>query len=425
MSARTGAPIGASRRPRPAAGFTLAELLVSLSLFVVVVVGILAIFDFNGKLARAQAEIATMQQSLRVSHHEVVRLIRMAGRGPVPLRDPGKQIPRGVAVEVINNVAAGTQVGFTANVGPQVQQGTDILIVRGVLSSPIYQINNADASTFTKTDPAVSGTVRIEDESPTGVSQDLTPLIRTICDDSDLPEALVIISPLQDATYAVVELDPATTRSGVDCTAPASVETVTVSFKMNGTHGAAYNGLSPNGAFPDNLTSAAFVGVLEEYRFYVRPVAAGTDLQPKFSRARVFPGTDAPYANSNNNWQVDIADNVFDLQVAMGLDSDDNGTLADAGDAGDEWLFNHSNDNAGESKWNTIVGSAPPRGTPLYYLRLSLLARTGRRDLGYKAPILVAVEDHAYPANDPLNTDRERMYRRRMLQTVVDMRNLS
>ncbi|HYG62885.1 MAG TPA: hypothetical protein VEL74_09915, partial [Thermoanaerobaculia bacterium] len=66
---------------------------------------------------------------------------------------------------------------------------------------------------------------------------------------------------------------------------------------------------------------------------------------------------------------------------------------------------------------------------PLYYVRWNLLARTARRDTKYEAPVLGRIEDRTYAAADPLNransaNGTERMFRRRIIQTVVNLRNL-
>jgi hypothetical protein len=64
---------------------------------------------------------------------------------------------------------------------------------------------------------------------------------------------------------------------------------------------------------------------------------------------------------------------------------------------------------------------------PLYYVRITTLARTDRLDPDYTSPPIEAIEDHVY--NEPdLPADSasklERSYRRRLLETVVDLRNL-
>ena len=55
------------------------------------------------------------------------------------------------------------------------------------------------------------------------------------------------------------------------------------------------------------------------------------------------------------------------------------------------------------------------------------LARTDRRDRNYQAPLLATVEDKDYSASpfNVFNSREERMFRRRLLTTVVDLRNVS
>ena len=62
-----------------------------------------------------------------------------------------------------------------------------------------------------------------------------------------------------------------------------------------------------------------------------------------------------------------------------------------------------------------------------FYVRVNLLARTGRHDVQYRAPLVVSIEDHAYNQNptdpeDP-NGSIGLTMRRRLVQTVVGMRN--
>jgi hypothetical protein len=408
-------------------------MLVTLLIMSFVVLGVLELFDFSSKLARSQTNISDMQQSLRAAQYDIVRLIRMAGRGPLPLRTAGRAVPTGIALEVFNNVPANTKIDGAAGSGPAVLTGTDILTIRGVFNSSLYQVNYGDAATYQKT--ATGGTVTIAAKSPTGVPHDLEPLLDVICDTSDVPEALLLVSPLDDAVYAVVELDAAGSRASVSCSAaPSTVTTVEVDFRFTGgTHANAYRALSAGGVFPAGLTSVAFLGLLEEYRFYIREIYAvdgdtSTDLIPRFSKARVYPGTDVAYKDDPVNWRNDIADQIFDLQVALGIDGNEDGLITDAGDGSDEWLFNHASDNASDAKWNTVQpATIPDRESRLYNLRLTTMARTGRRDTTYQAPVLTLVEDHSYAAapSNRFNERWERAFRRRALQTIVDMRNVS
>ena len=135
--------IRASRIARGSAASPSSRSSVSLIVTVIVLLGVLALFDFSNKLTRVQTNISDMQQSLRVAQTDSVRLIRMAGRGGLPLGN----LPDGTAVAVANNVADGTHVGDAAT--PEVVPGSDVLTIRGVFASPIYQVKTADTTAFT------------------------------------------------------------------------------------------------------------------------------------------------------------------------------------------------------------------------------------------------------------------------------------
>lgn len=408
------------------AGFTVVELAVSLLVTVILILGILAIFDFANRLSRVQSNVSDMQQSMRVSLQSAVRLMRMAGRGGLPLGTP----PAGLGLAVSNNVPADTRIGGPLT--PLVLEGTDVVTVRGVFSNPIWQVNSANPASFTLTNGVggpVSGTVQLASATPTGILQDREVLRQAVTNGA--PEALVLVSPRDASIYAVVELDPVTS-------VVTDPNLYTIGFRIvGGTHTAEYLPLSSGGGWPADLTSAAFVGLLEEYRFYVRDQRDGADLAPRFSQARVFPNTQDPHRSDNlplanpelhPSWSRDIADNILDLQVALGFDTamgggamtdddtdsgDDDRIFESADGRDDDWLYND----------DQAFNPAPWNGRQLYFVRLSVLARTDRRDPQHQSAVVDRVEDHDL-ATGFLNQRNERMYRRRLLQTVIDMRNL-
>jgi type II secretory pathway pseudopilin PulG len=414
MDRSTGSS-GSSRQ----GGFTLVEVAVSLFVTVTVILGMLALFDFSNKLSRVQSNVADMQQSLRVGQYDMTRMVRMAGRGGLPVGN----LPDGIAVEVRNNVADGDLIGGAGT--PRILPGTDVLTVRGVFGTSIYQVNSANPAAFNllPSDTApVSGRLRLASATPTGIPQDLQPLIDAV--QEGRPEALVIVSPRDASTYAVVQLDPGNS----DVTNPNDV---TIGFLIaGGGHSPAYGTFSSSdpGVYPPDLTNVAFVGLVEEHRFYVREEFAvandnRSDLVPKLARARVYPGTDEPWDEDAENWQMDIADNIIDLQIALGLDTPAGGCMVETNEVtcsivetadgrNDDWLFNEQ-------------GATDPvaLGASLHYVRVNTVARTDRRDWQYAAPPLVRVEDHDF-ATSRFNQTEDRMYRRRLLRTVVDMRNL-
>jgi hypothetical protein len=339
-----------------------------------------------------------------------------------------------MAVAVQNNVADNTKIGGGAT--PDVVPGSDVLTIRGVLSSSVYQINQA--APFTSPSAGTpTGSLHIATPAPSGVPQDLTAIIDAIKPKNGKPprpEGLVLVARQDPSIWVVVELDPGNS----DVSNPSDVK---VGFKVTGGHTSDYLQLSSTpGSYPTNLTSAVSVGIVEEYRFYARreyAVAGDTtsDLIPKLSRARVYPNTQTPWDGDGANWHVDIADNVFDFQLALGLDtaakdpaagscgagtiaSDDIncGIYESADGENDDWMYN------GEKNTNAALFA----NSDLYYIRITTLARTDRRDKDYQAPVLERVEDNRYDTADTsaVNSTNERMYRRRLLRTVIDMRNL-
>src|SRR5436305_5082755 len=129
----------AGRLADDAPGFTLVELAVALFVGVEVILATLLLFDFRRELSRLQGDAAGMEQSLRAAQYDMVRLIRQAGRGGLPA-GPSPSLAggyRGAAIAVRDNVGPEARVAGAAS--PRVAAGTDVLTVRGVFSTPVYQ----------------------------------------------------------------------------------------------------------------------------------------------------------------------------------------------------------------------------------------------------------------------------------------------
>ncbi len=429
--------------PSRESGFTVIELVVSLLVVVEVLLAVLMLIDFSSKLSRAQVNVTDMQQSLRVAHHELAGELRMAGTGGLP----GGQMRAGGPIWIRNNAGASQKIGPATS--PEVLDGTDVLILRGVFSTPLYHVNTRDTLSFTRTfnPPGVveKGTVVINIATSTKIPHNMQPLLEIIEPNPARPirpEALLLIHPRNAAIYSVVELDTntAVTKKLVDTN--GVMTGIQLGWKARlGTYTTEYAQLSPGGVFNPALDQVAFVGVLEEYRYYIResyaiPNNAASELTPTLMRARAYPNVDtAPYAGDVTNWEMDVADNILDLQIAFGLDSTNGGgsIIADtdhvglddrifesADGAADDWLFNGVADVFPDPIW---INAKP------HLVRLSMLGRTDRRDPKYQAPALTRIEDRAFAANHPLNVPlasggTQRLYRRRVLQTLIDLRNL-
>ena len=414
---------------RRADGFTVVELAVSMLVLVVVLLGTLALFDFTNRVSNVQSNVANMQQSQRTAQQDLIRTVRMAGRGPIPLGPP----PIGLAVAVYDQVPDDTRVGGAGT--PLVVPGSDILTVRGVLETSVYQINASSLTAFEFVrhgDGTVTGHVDVDNYSPSGIPQDQAALKEAIA--SAQPERLVLVSSRNPEFWTLVELDPGPSGE-------IAGETIHLEFKSlpatDPTDDPAYFDLPAFNPIED-LGSVAFVGILEEHRFYLRQgtklaPGGGQDLAPQLSRARVFPGTDRPWRGSaadvdHPSWQLDIADNIVDMQVALAFDSprgggrirddddnvgdDDRIFEADDGVA-DDWLFNDS----------SVVTPLEWTNQTLYFIRVTTLARTDRRDPGYESPDMVRLENHDLTGSR-FNDATDRTFRYRSLESLIDMRNL-
>ena len=238
-------------------------------------------------------------------------------------------------------------------------------------------------------------------------------------------EALLLISPLGE--YAVVEITGGSTN-------PAGGVPLTAHIEFNdpgkSNHTDDYLKLSPGGVFPPTLKAVSFAGILEEYRYYIRQPDETGEVMPTLSRARFYPNTETAYQDDAANLHEDVADNVIDLQLALGVDTNlteriEEGDGVTLQKSDDDWLFNSVDDDdptgdaAATALWNDVTHL-------LYYLRVTTVARTDRRDPGFQAPPLEVIEDKDYAdsAYAGANSLEQRMYRRRILQTAVDLRNL-
>ncbi len=442
-------------RSRRASGFSLVELIVGLAVTSMLLLAVMGVFDAGSKVARVETQVSDLQQSLRTSHRQITRIVNMAGRGGLPLSLPNIPVYQGPALALRNAAGEGTDngeiaVGFADS--PKAEKGSDILIARGVFSTPVYQIETLaadfvlrDTADNVTTDPtlATHGTVVVRSTTTTGVSQDLTPLDEAI--DEGIPEALVMLSPMDERLAGVVELNPALSSPSTDT--PGQV---TLAFKVRGglTHpeyADLYNSGAGDPTLPVGLNSISNIGILEEYRFYVQepptPLPGLPMPAPKLAMARMFPGTETPYLGTLANAGVELADNVLDMQIGLAFDStfadpgaplgtDRNGDgVTDEDDMeiyesvdgeNDDWLFNTIDDDPAVAPWNGLATPQPE----LFFVRLSLLARTGSRERNYQAPELLGYEDIAALRILGWNSFEQRMYKRRFQQTVIELRNL-
>jgi len=149
-----------------------------------------------------------------------------------------------------------------------------------------------------------------------------------------------------------------------------------------------------------------------------QPVAgypAGS-LVVRVQHARFYAAADASNNNMPTLWMdpdgnsatVDaepLAEGIEDLQVAYGIDADNNLTITDGASTTDEWRFNVAGD------------TAPTNSDTIRAVRLTLIARTTQEQQG-------DLNSYTKPtAEDRTATSTNDRYRRRVLKQIVDIRN--
>ena len=490
---------------RSEAGFSLIELLVTMVIMAEILIAVLILFDSSNRIARAQTQLAELQQSLRVGQSEVVRYARMAGLGGLPITRlnpdhtpdgsntnygmPGAFPRSGYAVSLINDVAPGsdiitiTHAGSSETADGEVLEDSDVLILRGVFSTPIYYVDPridieeewcsadpCDLMDATDRLVVVPERIRIAGDTWEDYPQDISLLgerleaARTASDNDHKSVALIFRDTLNPNAYAIMEFDHGNTTQAMlvpaDCpdppaTAVGTPQCIQFRVKLNpdNTPGDAYHDLSTGTlletakggvrvedaggdtvVFPKRIGS---IGLLEEYRLFVRreyevPGLDTTRLAPVLSRASFLPGTDIQLD------RVDLADNVIDLQIAVGVDSDADGAVTeDLTGNKDEILFNHLNDTVSSvSPYNyrePLADSAAAftwydvDNLEYHFLRINTLAQSRLPSFDFLTAAIGNIEDNNRGNTVTTGTIRyrdETRYRRRWLQTVVELRNL-
>ncbi len=440
------------------AGFSLIEMVVTLAILVIVIMAALTLLDTGNRVTRSQTDIADLQNNQRVAQQEMVRMLGLAGLGglsegidPATGGDSTAGVfPSGLAVAVANNVASMTRIAGPTT--PLVAEGTDILTVRGVFSTPVYFIEPQQTLTLSGNGEA---TVVLQQAPEIGVTQNLEPLRQELIEalaaqPEARPEAIIVRDRFNPGAFAVFELDPATTVAGAVGDSSLTVGLILSSDDTNQTYADEYGRMAlgtsllqgsggtlvnlPEGGISVQLPRViGTLGLLEEYRFYVRQewdVAGDTSSRPKptLSRARFYPGTGDLHPDDS----IDVSDGVLDLQIAIGVDLPPvDGRVADGFNAQglavsldqDEVLYNHPDDDDGQTP---IPGSRDwaVLDAQVVFARISTVVQAARPDRNFPGRDLGVIEDHDL-SNSIFNSQTNMKVRKRHLQTIVKLRNLS
>ncbi len=286
-------------------GVGLIETLVAFGLTVAVAAAALVFFVLHQRLARAQLEAASHQQAQRAAHLELRRAVRAAGRGGLIHQLPGQPPRPELALEVEKRVGAGHGVG--AGTAHAAAEGTDVLVVRGVINGPLYRVDEY------RFDPAARrGWVTVRARTAYGSDQSLE-MLQEAGDAGD--DALLLVSGDVPGVHAVVPIvDVATSGRG-------GSRTSRVEFHADASRGpfaAAFLSMSSSGSWPAGyIGRVERAGVLEEWRFHVRPPDPDSMRGAQLAMARLYPGTGVAWRRRSANLAQVIADDIVDLEVSL------------------------------------------------------------------------------------------------------------
>lgn len=149
-------------------GFTLAEMIIVVFLLAIAMLGILAVFDASARINKSEQDVADAQGAVRYGIYQMTRAIRMAGAGGlfttqaiVNAPDPNLAGITIGSARGYDNVTGASVTDLTGTAVP-VRDGTDMIEVRGVINSPLVGFDLASGC------GACTGTAAVNVKATTG-----------------------------------------------------------------------------------------------------------------------------------------------------------------------------------------------------------------------------------------------------------------
>ena len=444
-------------------GYTLVEAIIVAFLLALAMLGILAVFDASARINKSETQVADAQGGVRQGLYEMTRAIRLAGAGGLYITQailnapdpglPGLTVPGGT----YDNVAGGTKVTNLQGTQVPVRPNTDMIEVRGVLFSPLIGFSNATA--------CPCGTSNNCACFWTAASVDTLPIV------GDPIFGQHVNNAAQRPQFSEIDTYTASASGTRPFLVIVSVNDEVFGASSPGAAPQVYSQLFYNvGAItsPTQLVASNTFGavdfnnaVAEEFNTEF-PASSGTPLVLYTSLARragilddviyFIDDTDPnhPILSKGTRYGnafevVPIADDVEDLQIAYGVDSDNTETIGritgnpptatdpevnDSNQPGkDKWVPNVpgadnpiTGTSAPYTATNFIANSASAISTHfprLHAVMVSVLARSKDPDPTYRAPLSAGLALMNGPTPVPGNPQ----FRRRVQTVKINLRN--
>lgn len=358
-------------RRAPTSGFTLVEVVVSMGLFSVFTLGLLAAFDGANRINKTQLQSAEIQQSLRSAMFEIQRNVRMAGVGDLPVTQAI------LAADPLNNATynnaanyAFTDVGGVAH---PVRPGTDILEIRGVIDTSLVALTSAGCGTCVGTADAIV----IPEVTRYGVRNNDAAQFQLLESAFSQPGQHLFVVSSQE-----VNAGPGGGFANVALMSSVALQPANARAVVIGdfTHADArrFNGVAPYGvSSPISLAGNIRGGLLDDIVFFLD----NSDPQHPSLAMGVLR-----QVNPRLFEILSIATNIEDLQFAYGIDGAD-GTAPDGSISntsspvagGDEWVPNVKTEAA--AGMAAFVGPASPR---LRSILVAVVSKAPEPDVAFR-----------------------------------------
>jgi prepilin-type N-terminal cleavage/methylation domain-containing protein len=432
--------MNSNRGSRRESGFTLVEMLITLVVLTVVMVGLYGLLDSSNKLAKQETNVAEAQQSVRIGISEVTRVVRQGRVGGLFIAN--------AILPVENNSVGGVSLTDVSGNSHYVRRGTDVIGVRGIITGDKYGLATGDVVCGGSCASTNSMTVTIRSTSASGISNfpsggtpsiagKTRPFYFVVADGST--ELLTTGS----GTYLVpIYWVGLVSADGTPNWYTKTADTFSFTMDPQNTNALKLAAAPYSATAVDKPFSG---GVVDEIRFFVDegPADASTstlDTHPSLAEAIFDP--------LSGNWEIQpLIEDVEDFQVAYGVDGID-GTTHDHGISPaaysstanlDEWVGNVANEVTNKlpltgdpERVDAFIDSSIPTGpsapalavAALRSVMVGLVVKSADPDFVYNGPGargFALFDSTATSFSASASTGRP--YRRRLQRFAVSLRN--
>ena len=345
-------------------GFTLIEMLVVVALLSIIMIGLLNLLDTSSKISVVETELADTQENVRFAAYHIMRTARMMGSAAMPIAADKAGTDQWFAGELFSNVSGGTATTPFGDVAAV--EGSDVLTLRGLFEIKPFFTDRGDLGV---------STVSVRESDSGEVINDNFDLV----DPTSLTgRGLFFMGKMDQNEYAVGQI-----ASGSAITGTAPDRVLTINF---GAGTSQWSNLNPSGVSSPPTFDVYRVGVLESYTYFVDP-----EFTLQRTRADATAGGSTPGASTEP-----VAINIGSLQIALGLDTNNDGQV---------------------DSWQSAPTASSVAGNNVIAMRITVLGRTQRLVADWTEPAAT------FQVEDMDINDVNRFAKWRRIEVAAALRN--